>query len=196
MKSLKTLILKGRGGFTLTPMRRCDLSQQGGFTSHLFPFSKKPGRWFTPHLFPFSGKGEGFTILEVSIVIGLFAMLIALGLLLSMDVWRGSSFQSEQDVVTSLLYKARSRAISNVNESSHGLFINTGEEKYFVFEGGDYDSATDKQDFPMGNGLTFTGDTEIVFTARTGTTTGPSFTMNGQGKSREFTINEEGGITW
>src|SRR3989344_4568836 len=97
MKSHKTSILKGRGGFT----------------SHLFPVSKRQGEGFTPHLFPFSGKGEGFTILEVSIVIGLFAMLIALGLLLSMDVWRGSSFQSEQDVVTSLLYKARSRAISN-----------------------------------------------------------------------------------
>ena len=182
MKSLKTLILKGRGGFTLTPMRRCDLSQQGGFTTHLFSALQ---------------KGEGFTILEVSIVIGLFAILITLGLLLSMDVWHGSSFQSEQDIVLSLLYKARSRAVSNINESNHGLYIDELNQQYILFEGPDYASAVATTSFDMGNGLDFSPDSpEIVFIARTGITDDESFTMSGQGKSRTFDINPEGGITW
>jgi len=136
-------------------------------------------------------------MIETLVVVGLFGMLIALGLLLSMDAWRGTSFQSEQDIVISLLYKARSRAISNINESSHGLYIDDGAPRqYIVFEGPNYAGAVATTSFNMGNGLEFNGDTEIVFTARTGTTTGEQFTMSGQGKSRTFYINEEGGITW
>jgi len=180
MKSHKTSILKKRDVFT----------------PHLFSAFKK-GEGFTPHLFSTSQKGEGFTILEVSIVIGLFAMLIALGLLLSMDVWRGSSFQSEQDIILSLMYKARSRAVSNINEHNHGLYINEDGKQYILFEGPDYASAVATTSFDMGNGLDFSPDSpEIVFIARTGITDDESFTMSGQGKSRTFDINPEGGITW
>jgi len=138
---------------------------------------------------------SGFSVIEVSVVIGLFGMLIALGLLLSMDVWRGSSFQSEQDVVLSLLYKARSRAISNINEHNHGLRIE--EDEYILFEVDD-DGTTHINEVPfnMGGDFDFPDDTEIVFTARTGETDGHTLTMEGQGKSRTFDINEEGGITW
>ncbi len=141
-------------------------------------------------------RNSGFTVIEVAVVIGLFAILIALGLLMSMDVWRGSSFQSEQDIILSLLYKARSRAVSNINENNHGLYIDEANGKYFLFEGGNYGSAIETTDFDMSSGFSFTGDTEIVFNARTGSTNGYSFTMSGQGKSRTFDINEEGGITW
>lgn len=139
-------------------------------------------------------KNSGFTVIEIAVVIGLFALIIALALIMSMDVWRGSSFQSEQDIVLSLLYKARSRAVSNINESNHGLCIDQDERKYIVFEGDNCDA--DGTAFDMSNGFTFTGDTEIVFDARTGSTNGYAFTIDGQGKSREFTINPEGGITW
>ena len=180
MKSHKTSILKKRDVFT----------------PHLFSAFKK-GKGFTPHPFSTSQQGEGYTILEVSIAICLFAMLIALGLLLSMDVWRGSSFQSEQDIILSLMYKARSRAVSNINEHNHGLYINEDGKQYILFEGPDYASAVATTSFDMGNGLDFSPDSpEIVFTARTGITDDESFTMSGQGKSRTFDINPEGGITW
>jgi len=151
-------------------------------------------------------KNSGMTLIEIAVVVGLFAMLIALGLIMSMDVWRGSSFRSEQDIVVSLLYKARSRAISNINESSHGLYIDKQNEEYIVFEGDNYVGAVDEIPFDMSNGFTFedgpVGDTcdadscEVVFDARTGATDGESFLMSGQGKSREVVINPEGGITW
>ena len=176
MKSRKTSIPKGRGGFTPTPEQEVRSVEREALSSRLV---------------------SGFTILEVSIVIGLFAILITLGLLLSMDVWHGSSFQSEQDIVLSLLYKARSRAVSNINESNHGLYIDELNQQYILFEGPDYASAVATTSFDMGNGLDFSPDSpEIVFIARTGITDDESFTMSGQGKSRTFDINPEGGITW
>jgi len=138
-------------------------------------------------------KNSGMTLIEIAVVVGLFAMLVALGLIMSMDVWRGSSFRSEQDIVVSLLYKARSRAISNINEHDHGLRIDEGAGEYVLFEDG-----VDGVSFEMNDNFTFTftDGSEIVFEARTGQTSGYSFTMEGQGKTRMVDINEEGGITW
>ena len=143
-------------------------------------------------------RNSGFTIVEISVVIGLFAILISLGLLMSMDVWRGSSMQSEQDIVLSLLYKARSRAISNINESDHGLYIDDAADEYVIFEGSSYSPADPNNlPFDMDDNFDFGGSPiSIVFAGRTGVTTGYLFTMTGQGKSRTFDINEEGGITW
>src|SRR3989304_8504889 len=143
-------------------------------------------------------KKSGFTMIEIAVVIGLFAILISLGLLMGMDVWRGSSMQSEQEIVLSLLYKARSRAISNINESNHGLYIDEAGEQYIIFEGDDYDSASpDNIPFDIGGDFDFEPDNpKIIFTARTGPTDAPPCTMTGQGKNRTFCINEEGGITW
>lgn len=137
-------------------------------------------------------------MMETLVVIGLFAILITLGLFISMDVWRGSSFQSEQDIVISLLYKARSRALSNIGESNHGLYIDTSNREYVLFEGTYSSSTPDNQPFEMNKNFTLTGnvDTEIIFLAREGTTGGYTITMDGQGRSRTFTINNEGGISW
>jgi len=95
------------------------LRVKDGFTQH--HFSKKSGAKQV-HPAPASDRsGAGFSLIETLVVVGLFGMLIALGLLLSMDAWRGTSFQSEQDIVISLLYKARSRAISNINRALRSL---------------------------------------------------------------------------
>jgi len=151
-------------------------------------------------------KNSGLTMIEIMVVIGLFAVLISLGLLMSMDVWRGASVQSEQDVLLSLLYKARSRAVANINEHDHGLYIDEDNMKYVIFEGSSYAGALSTTSFDMSGQFSFEdgslGDTcdsdscEVVFLARTGETDGESFRMTGQSKTREFKINEEGGIEW
>jgi len=136
-------------------------------------------------------------MIEIAVVIGLFAILVALGLLMSMDVWRGSSFGSEQDIVVSLMHKARSRAVSNINEHDHGLEIDMVNEEYILFEVDD-DGTThiNESPFEMSSGFEFPDDTQVVFAARTGSTSGYSLTIEGQGKTRTFDINSEGGVTW
>ena len=138
----------------------------------------------------------GFTLLEVMIALGLGVMLMGLGLVLSMDVWRGTSFRSEQDVLVSLLYKVRSRAVSNIHEENHGLYIDKGNKQYVIFEGDLSDS--NKLTFDMSKSVTFDDayDDQIIFAARTANTLGYTIRMMGEGKENIVTINEEGGITW
>ena len=144
-------------------------------------------------------KSAGFTLLEGMIAMGLGVMLMGLGLVLSMDVWRGTSFHSEQDLLVSLLYKARSRAVSNIHEENHGLYIDEVNKQYVVFED---DLNDDKRlTFDMSKGVTFDDkhDVEIIFAARTANTLesdGYTIRMMGEGKENIVTINEEGGITW
>ena len=59
--------------------------------------------------------------MEIIIVIAMFGALLALGLFMSMDAYRGFSFRSEEDTVVSLLQKARSRAMNNMNQTPWGV---------------------------------------------------------------------------
>lgn len=145
-------------------------------------------------------ESAGFTLLEVMIALGLVVMLAGLGLVLSMDVWRGTSFRSEQDLLISLLYKARSRAVSNVHEENHGLYIDEDNRRYVIFEGS-YDENDDQNlVFDMSKSVTFTySDNPIIFAARTANALEPggyTIDITGEGKTNKLTVNDEGGITW
>src|SRR3989344_9280246 len=63
----------------------------------------------------------GFTLTEILVVVGIFALLMSFSLVVSLDIYRGDSFRAEQDFVISILQKARSQSINNINETSHGI---------------------------------------------------------------------------
>jgi len=53
-------------------------------------------------------------MLEVLIVIGLVAIIMAMGLAMSMDAFRGFSFRNDRDAVVAALQRARSQAVNNI----------------------------------------------------------------------------------
>lgn len=61
---------------------------------------------------------KGFTLVEIIVVIAIFSILISLGVLMSMETFRGTFHRSERDTIVSLLEKARSRSMANINETS------------------------------------------------------------------------------
>jgi len=146
-------------------------------------------------------SSQGFTLLEVAIAIGLLTMIMGIGLALSMDVWRGTSFHSEKDLVVSLLYKARSRAVANMGEVNHGLYIDEDNRQYVIFRD-TYDEDSDENiAFDMSPTIDFDDgeDTEVVFVARTGSaldSSGYLVRMIGEGREDSVVINGEGGVTW
>lgn len=139
---------------------------------------------------------SGFTMIEVLVSMGLLSILVSLGLFLSMDVWRTSSFRSEQDTIISLLYKARSRAVANINESDHGLYIDVDNRKYVLYEGSYVEGDPENQEFQMGKGVSLSGSANILFAAREATTDGEDVVIDGEGKEATINVNEEGGVTW
>lgn len=138
----------------------------------------------------------GFTLIEVLVVVGIFAILAALGLFLSMDVYRGNSFRSERNMVVSILQKVRSRAVNNINQTKHGVRFES--DRYVIFEGPICAAAG--EEIPKSSAIANSGGC-VVFDQLTGdrdtvNSTINSLNLTGQGFSSTVTINDRGRISW
>jgi len=142
---------------------------------------------------PQSLKGAGFTLVEVVVVIGILAILAGLGLVLSMDFYRVYTFNYEQDLVVSILQKARSQAMANINQTSHGVCV-IGSN-YILSEGASCASGTT---FPKSGAITVTWPTPIIFSQLAGSCSACplTVTLTGLGKTANISINNEGQIDW
>ena len=83
---------------------------------------------------------SGFTLLEVLVVLGIFTILGTLGLIASMDMYRGFAFRNDRDMLVTVLQKARSESINNICIGTsctagqpHGIALEEG--RYIVFQG-------------------------------------------------------------
>ncbi len=85
-------------------------------------------------------KGSrGFTLVEILIAIAILAVILSLGLFISFDFYRKYAFSSEKNIILSVLQKARSQSMNNIDEKQHGVhfFLDTGNNNtltYTVFE--------------------------------------------------------------
>ena len=138
--------------------------------------------------------GEGFTLMEILIVISLFFILAGFGLAISMDAYRSFNFASDRDLLVSLLQKARSQSLNNVNQSPHGVYI--AAASYVLFQGSNYISRDQSEDliFPHSADLSLSGLPEVIFTPLSATTSAgniilddhihpqSAISLNGQGQ--------------
>lgn len=146
---------------------------------------------------------KGFSLLEILVTTAIFAALAGLGLFVSMDVYRGVSFRSERDVVVSLLQRARSRALANINQSPHGLCYDDVSRSYVIFRGATYVAgASTNELLPTNNKVSFSGfplcssGTGVVFTQLSATTTGANIAVIQNARTESVTVNSEGLIVW
>jgi len=154
----------------------------------------------------FSHKNSsGFTLIEVMIVIGIFAVIVGSGMVFSFDSYRGYLFRSEYTGVAHIISKARNQAVNNFSEDQHGVYFDDVNHKYVLFIGDAYDEDDGRnEDFPMSEAFNIDGITTIVFEQLTGNVdSGNSIcddspceiTFDGGGvRVRTLTINEVGGI--
>ncbi len=145
---------------------------------------------------------SGVTIIEVLIVIGIFGILAAIGLVFGMDFFRTYSTSSEKINLVSALSKARARSVSNIKGHEHGVHI-TGTQ-YVLFQGDGpnltwVDRITNLDEpIPVKTGVT-TGNQDIIFDQLSGNTncsSDCSMTLSGQGRSTIVTVNRQGAILW
>src|SRR5690242_12740236 len=97
-------------------------------------------------------KLGGFTLIEMLVAMAVLAVVIKLGLFLSLDFYKGTSYRSEKDVIISVLQKARSQSMNNIDQVQHGVHF-TDPLKYIIFQCEDvtpqcieYDDADTDQD--------------------------------------------------
>ncbi len=155
-----------------------------------------------------SAAPKGFTLIEILLVIGLFSIIIELGLFMSMDMYKGYSRRSERDTLVDVLQRARSRAMSNVHQSPWGVCYdatNPSHPNYIIFSGVGYEGAVTKDIVPANPAVTTDlsaaasfacGSGGIVFSQLTGDTSALSVSMTQGSIISIISTNVEGAIIW
>ncbi len=140
-------------------------------------------------------KGQGFTLIEVLVTIGIFGVLLSLGLWFGIDFYKVYAFNSERQLVVGLLQKARSQSLANINQQAHGVHIDSNG--YTVFEGNTYVSgASLNQVYEKHPGVTNTG-LDVTFEQLSGRPdSAKSFNLQQDSKISTIIINVEGQINW
>lgn len=139
---------------------------------------------------------NGFSLIEVLVSLGVFCMLLGLGFLFGIDFYKSYVFNSEKQALVSLLFEARSKSMSNINQAPFGLRLENG--KFVVFEGSSYVENSNKnfvyQTYPE---IVSTGDNEIIFEQLSGRVAeAKSFTLFDRKRSVNISVNKEGVIEW
>lgn len=140
---------------------------------------------------------EGFTFIELVIVLGIFAILFAVGLPIGFDAYRNYLLNSETTNLVSFLRRAQSSAFSNVNGSAHGIYMSS--DKFIIFEGASYvaRNASRDQEFYRTTSVDISGPAEIVFSSLSGNPNIPSsFILSNLLRIQRIEINEQGTIDW
>ncbi len=147
---------------------------------------------------------RGFTLVEVLVVISLMAVVMGLGLLMSIDVFRGTTFRSTRQVLVSALTTARSRALANMYQSPEGVCYSAPD--FIIFRRSSYGSANSADEHVPGNpsisltgaiNCTGMGAGAVVFSQIAATTSGSTITISETGHpNATVSVNTEGTIVW
>ncbi len=145
-------------------------------------------------------KNKGFSIIEMLVVIGILLLLIQIGLFISLDFYGTYSYSSVRNELVTILNKARSRAMVNLNQSNHGIKILDNPASLVIFQGYSYASRTAELDefFSLSISPEISGMSEVVFNQITGnaTVTGGNLNYTAGPKTGVISINSEGLIIW
>lgn len=147
-----------------------------------------------------------FTLIEILVVTGIFVLLAGLGLFMTLDAFRATSHRSERDTIVSILEKARSRAMANIDQIKWGVCYTS--PNYVIFQGGACTTG-DKilANSAVANASNFAGTFPVViFDQLTGklvpqlspATNELTVTVKEQGRPIDevISINNEGRINW
>lgn len=142
-------------------------------------------------------NSAGITLTEIVVVVGILLVIFGLGGVTSFNLFRRVSLDGELDSGASVLRKARSEAISNINQSDFGVYIDAAN--FTVFEGSSYASRDPLSDenFPRSGGVDISGPSEIVFIALRGSSSASgTLALTSGAQSRSIHVNYEGRIDW
>jgi len=146
-------------------------------------------------------RNSGFTLIELIIVMGIMGLLATFGIIIGTDTYARYSFHSEAENAVSLLQKARSEAINNIGESSHGVYF-ADSPNLVLFQGSSYVPGN-PEDLKIEKSKTASySDTctnnSVVFSQLSGDTTPCTVTVSSANAAAPtiITINSEGGIDW
>lgn len=155
-----------------------------------------------------SPRNKGFTLVEILVALALLVIIFSFGLFISFDFYKSYAFGAEKSIIVSVLQKARSQSLNNINQAKHGVrFEKSPGLKYIIFEGSSYDP-NNSNNITIGSsfGISITNPVlsfEVVFDQLSGncitsncSTSLLIITVSDGTKSYDITLNSEGRINW
>jgi prepilin-type N-terminal cleavage/methylation domain-containing protein len=144
-----------------------------------------------------SSRG-GFTLLEIMISVTILTIILGLGISVSVDAYQGYFFRSERTIIISMLERARSLSMNNINETLHGLCYDATTQSYILFEGSlCVPGASANITMNANAGIAVSGlSSGVIFTQLSGTTSSATITISSIGRTADISINHEGRISW
>lgn len=147
-----------------------------------FAISQIPGRFLTPLEDPrlnrplktsscfksrqnFSKeKSDGFTLLEILLVLGLIAILLIVTVPLSLDFYKRQQLEVQTQSIIQTLRRTQSKSMAVESDSAFGLYITN--QNYILFKGDSYATRDSQYDevFELPEIIDVGGLNEIVFT--------------------------------
>ena len=149
---------------------------------------------------------KGFTIVELIIVLVLFAVLFSSTSIVFGNMLSEYGMGSEASKIVQFMREARMNAVSQKDNSEWGVnFITSGDpDRYIMFKGSSYLSRDPAFDIDFAlpkniliENINLGGGNEIVFNKRSGyTSNGGSFSYVNDNEQINFTINSLGLIDY
>ena len=123
-------------------------------------------------------KTSGFTIFEILIVIGILAVIFAIGLPISWNFYTAYQFDSEVNTFVAVLEQARNSAMTNRNESPHGVYA--APNQFVIFQGPSYAGRDIFQDriFTRDGNININVPAELVFASLSGQTASTTYVFS------------------
>ncbi|MBI3572377.1 prepilin-type N-terminal cleavage/methylation domain-containing protein [Candidatus Kaiserbacteria bacterium] len=144
---------------------------------------------------------DGFTLVEILVVVGMLAIVAGTVAFFDLASYEGEAFRGERTTLVTLLETARADALNNVDESQHGVHVATGQ--YTLFEGESYSdpSRDTSRDVVIAASYVVTispSGSDIVFAQLSAETSDATITLTDPARkvAATITINREGGISW
>lgn len=139
----------------------------------------------------------GLTLIETLVVLSIVVILISFSATIDLNSFKQDNLREEEKKIVAVLERARSRAMANFKDDSHGVCkIN---DDYVLFKG-NVCTATDSDIIPAATSLAITFPTKIVFERLSGNLISAApleeVIITSDLKTERVEINEEGRINW
>ena len=156
-------------------------------------------------MYKYTSRTSGFSLIELTVVVAMVAMLGVFGLYLSTQNYGGHSLHTTRQLVVATLQKARSDAMANMCEGDtctgglpHGVHIS--KESLVLFQGAMYNPVDAYNTYiPLDSpGITFSGLHNVVFAQLNAQVVEPGDVIltSASGGTSTISIGSEGQISW
>ena len=148
-------------------------------------------------------RNQGLTLIEILVVVAIIAIIVSFGMAVDLNAFRRDTFRAEEATIVSLLSRARSRAMSNMFDTTHGVCYDNASKSYVVFRGSICTIAPPSELTVANVNIATTSDfanpakfPTIVFGRLAGNTSSATITVKDGIKTADIKINNEGTISW